>query len=66
MKISELISKLEGIKSKECDLNVCMSEKDEYWGSFHSHLTDYNIIVSDNAQPEGPKSGKIEKALLLG
>lgn len=65
MKISELISKLEEIKNLEGDLNVCFSESHEYWGSVHSHITEYNMRVSDNVQPDGPKSGKSEKAVLF-
>lgn len=64
MKISELILKLEEIKSEEGDLNVCISEEHEYWGSIQSYLDEYNINVC-NAQPDGPKSGKIEKAVIF-
>jgi len=66
MKISELIVKLEEIKSKEGDLNVCVSESHEYWGSVQSHLTEYNIDVIEHAQPDGPKSGISEKAVVFG
>jgi len=66
MKISELILKLEEIKSKEGDLNVCTSEGDDYWGNVDSYLEEYNIGVSEHAQPKGPKSGKSEKAVILG
>jgi len=67
MKISELIAKLEEIKSKEGDLAVCVSEPHEYWGSVQSHITfDYNMCVTNHAQPDGPKSGKSEKAVVFG
>ena len=66
MKISELIVKLEEIKSKEGDLNVCVSESHEYWGSVQSRLTEYNMTVSEHAQPDGPKSGISEKAVVFG
>ena len=66
MKISELIIKLEEIKSKEGDLNVCVSESHEYWGSVQSHLTEYNMNVSEHAQPDGPKSDISEKAVVFG
>lgn len=66
MKISELIIKLEEIKSKEGDLNVCVSESHEYWGSVQSHLTENNMNVSEHAQPDGPKSGISEKAVVFG
>ena len=65
MKISELIAKLEEIKNKECDLNVCVSESHEYWGSVETYLTEYNISLSEHAQPDGPKSGKSEKAVVF-
>jgi len=65
MKISELIAKLEEIKNKDGDLNVCVSESHEYWGSVQSHLTEYNMNVSEHAQPGGPKSGKSEKAVVF-
>ena len=65
MKISELIAKLEEIRSKEGDLNVCVSEAHEYWGSVQSHLSEYNMAVSEHAQPDGPKSGKSEKAVVF-
>jgi hypothetical protein len=65
MKISELIAKLKDIKNKEGDLNVCVSESHEYWGSVESHLTEYNMYVSEHAQPDGPKSGKSEKAVVF-
>ena len=64
MKISQLIVKLEEIKNKEGDLNVCISESHDYWGSIQSHLTDYNMDINQ-AQPDGPKSGKSEKSLIF-
>jgi hypothetical protein len=65
MKISELELLLKKIRDKEGDLNVCVSESHEYWGSVDSHLEEYNVDVSDHAQPEGPKSGKSERAVRL-
>jgi hypothetical protein len=65
--ISELIQYLEEVKDKEGDIAVCYSEDHEYWGSIQTWITpDYNIGISDHAQPEGPKSGKSVKALLIG
>ena len=64
MKITELIKKLEEIKSEHGDLNVCVSESHEYWGSIASYLTDYNMCI-EHAQPNGPKSGKSEKAVVF-
>lgn len=63
MKISELELLLKKIREKEGDLNVCVSETDEYWGSVDSHLEEHNVEVNEHAQPEGPKSGKSEKAV---
>lgn len=65
MKISELIAKLEEIKNKEGDLTVCVSEPHEYWGSVQSHITEYNMYISESAQPDGPKSGISEKAVIF-
>lgn len=66
MKITELITKLEEIKNNEGDLNVCISESHEYWGSVQTHLTEYNVSISQHAQPDGPKSGKSERAVVIG
>ena len=65
MKISELIKYLEETKEKEGDLEVCCSESHEYWGSLEIKLEKYNCQVSPFAQPDGPKSGKSEKAVIL-
>ena len=65
MKISELIEKLEEIKNKEGDLNVCVSESHEHWGSVQSHITENNLNVLQHAQPDGPKSGKSERAVVF-
>lgn len=67
MKISELIIYLEKVKAKEGDITVCASELDDYWGSVQCHLSEgYNLNVGLQAQPEGPKSGKSEKAVMFG
>lgn len=61
--ISELISYLEKVKAQHGDIAVCHSEQHEYWGSYDSFLTpDFNLAVSEHAQPDGPKSGKSVKA----
>lgn len=66
-KISDLINFLQETLEKEGDINVCVSEDHEYWGSVQSWLTKgYNINVSEHAQPDGPKSGKSVKALVFG
>lgn len=65
MKISELIAKLQEVKDKEGDLNVCVSEKHEYWGSVQRHIQDYDMNICNHAQPDGPKLGKSEKAVVF-
>ena len=65
MNISKLMAILEEIKAKEGDLNVCLSEPHEYWGSIHRHITENNVLVKEHAQPDGPKSGKWEKAVVF-
>ena len=64
MKISELIIHLEKILDDKGDLNVCISEPHEYWGSVEQYLTDYNVEVG-HAQPKGPKSGEGEIAVVF-
>ena len=65
MKISDLVKKLEDIKLKDGDLNVCVGEGHEYWGSIQRYLEDCDVSVSNHAQPEGPKSGESEKAVVF-
>lgn len=65
MKISEVIAKLEKVKSIEGDINVCVSESAEYWGHVHRHLNEDDIDVKEHVQPDGPKSGKSERAVLF-
>ena len=65
MLISKLITLLSEIKDKEGDLNVCLSENHDYWGSLQSYLREDNISVYSYAQPQGPKSGEMEKALVF-
>jgi hypothetical protein len=65
-KISELITYLEELKSKEGDIAICHSEPHEYWGSVENWLsTDFNLRVK-HAQPDGPKSGISVIALVFG
>lgn len=64
MKISELITKLEETQAKEGDLKVCVAESHEYWGEVYRELRG-DIRVDPSAQPEGPKSGKSEKAIVF-
>lgn len=65
MKISNLIEELKAIRKLHGDLDVCISEPAEYWGSVHSHLEKENVKVSNYTQPEGPKSGKWGKGLIF-
>lgn len=65
MLISELIEQLAKIKAEEGDLNVCLSENHDYWGSLQHYLREDNIGVYSYAQPKGPKSGETEKALVF-
>jgi hypothetical protein len=67
MKISELIAVLEVIKKNDGDLTVCVSVPHEYWGTLESHLTvGYNVNIKNQAQADGPKSGKSEKSVVFG
>lgn len=66
MKISELEVILKDIKEKHGDISVVHRENHEYWGNVDSNLEfNYNLIISTHAQPEGPKSGKSETALVF-
>ena len=65
MKASELIEKLQEIIKEHGDINCVVSESDDYWGSVETHINEYNMTVSEHAQPEGPKSGKSEKAVIF-
>jgi small nuclear ribonucleoprotein (snRNP)-like protein len=65
MEISKLIKVLEDIKRDNGDIQVVVSEGHEYWGSVESYVEEYNIRVSENAMPQGPKSGKSEKAVII-
>lgn len=65
--ISEMIEYLEDIMIEEGNINICYSESHEYWGSVESWITvGYNMSISDRAQPDGPKSGKSVRALIIG
>jgi hypothetical protein len=66
MQISELIAKLEVIKAEEGDIPICISEPHEYWGYTSFLLKDWDLNVTNHAQPDGPKSGIEVKAVLIG
>lgn len=65
MLISEIIAHLEKIKAEHGDIQCCVSEPHEYWGSIENRIEEWNTTVSEHAQPEGPKSGKCEKAVIF-
>lgn len=65
MEISKLIKILEDIKRDNGDIQVVVSDSDEYWGSVEAYVEEGNIRVSENAVPQGPKSGKSEKAVII-
>ena len=65
MNISEVILKLEEFKKEHGDLPVCVSGEAEYWGSIEHDVDEYHLIISEHAQPEGPKSGKSVKAVVF-
>lgn len=66
MKLSELIKHLEGVMSKEGDLPVCVIETHEYWSTMYHHLEERYICVSDYTTPDGPKSGKNVRSVVIG
>lgn len=66
MHASELKERLEKIIEEHGDLPICTTEDHEYWGTLHNYLGEDGVRVSENAQPQGPKSGKSEKAILIG
>ncbi len=63
--ISQLILHLEKLRAEHGDINCVISEADDYWGSVQSHIENHNVVVSEHAQPDGPKSGKSEKAVVF-
>lgn len=65
MKVSELIKRLQEIIKEDGDINCVISNSHDYWGSVQSHINEHNLNVSEHAQPEGPKSGKSEKAVVF-
>jgi hypothetical protein len=65
MKISELIEHLQKLKDEHGDLNVCKRKDHEYWGHLDSYVEKYDIDVLSYAMPDGPKTGKTEKAIVI-
>jgi hypothetical protein len=64
-KISDIIALLEKLKAEHGDINVCTSTEWEYWGDVENYATENNVQVKQHAQPQGPKSGKSEKAVVF-
>ena len=65
MHIDDLIKRLEDIKEEHGNIIVCVSEKDDYWGTLYEKLEIFNLSVDHFAQPKGPKSGESEKAVVF-
>lgn len=64
-KISDLIARLEKLKVEHGDINVVTSTPDNHWGSIYNYITEDSIEIHMQAQPQGPKSGKSEKAVVI-
>ena len=64
-KISDIIALLEKLKAEHGDINVCNATEWEYWGDVENYATENNVQVKQHAQPQGPKSGKSEKAVVF-
>jgi hypothetical protein len=65
MIISEVITHLEKLKAEHGDIKVCVCSDHEYWGNLYNEVQEHNLGVTEHAQPEGPKSGKSEKAVVF-
>ena len=65
MRISNLINVLTAIQEAEGDLLVCTSSGDEYWGTLYNYLNEYDLTITEHAKPDGPKSNKSIKALVI-
>jgi hypothetical protein len=63
--ITDVINKLVAIRYEFGEIPVCLSEPHDYWGSIESYITDDNIMVSDNAKPNGPKSNEVVQAVIF-
>lgn len=65
-KISDIIALLQKLQKEHGDINVAISEKNvEYWGTTYNYATQDNVVVEQHAQPQGPKSGLSEKAVVF-
>lgn len=64
-KISDIIKRLEELKKEHGDINCVVSENHDYWGSFETYIDNHNLSFSDHTQPQGPKSGVSEKAIVF-
>lgn len=62
MKASEVIKQIQDIVDREGDLIVLVTEPHEYWGTLYY---EPSVLIRNNAQPDGPKSGKTVKAIVI-
>ncbi len=62
MHISDLIKELQNVEAKHGDLRVCYTESHEYWGTLYEEVS---MVSAENAQPDGPKSGKSELCAVI-
>jgi hypothetical protein len=63
--IDDVIRKLEELKKQHGNIRVCTAQPHEYWGTTYNLVDDYLLAVHENAQPNGPKSGKSEKCVVF-
>jgi hypothetical protein len=61
--ISKVIEELEALKKEHGDLPVCNQGDHEYWGAIEYPIEEGTIIVSENAQPNGPKNSSIKAVI---
>lgn len=64
-KISDIIKRLEELKDEHGDINCVVSENHSYWGSTETYIDKHNLRVKEHTQPQGPKSGLSEKAVVF-
>jgi hypothetical protein len=65
MDIDSVILKLQALRKEHGNLKVCVASGDDYWGTIYNEVDNHLLRVDEHAQPEGPKSGKSEKAVVF-
>jgi len=66
MKIDELILRLEGMKQEHGNITVCIAKSDDIWGCIYTEVENiFNFGFDGYAQPKGPKSGEVVKAVVF-